>query len=89
MTATAKPMRIAIVLTGEDFICPPVTMPFSLKGHPPVDLVLFGAPSDDPASQVAALAGLRPEDFDLILDGEFLTTGKGSSTSLPAPSPAS
>ena len=69
-------MRIAIVLNGEAFVCPPVTLPFSLADHPPVDLVWFGAaPEAGTASQLEPLAGLRPEAFDLILDGEFLTTG--------------
>jgi PAS domain S-box-containing protein len=69
-------MRIAIVLNGEAFVCPPVTMPFSLKGHPPVDLVWFGAaPEADTASQLEPLPGLHPEGFDLILDGDFLTAG--------------
>jgi two-component system sensor kinase FixL len=76
MTAP-KPMRIAIVLNGEAFVCPPVTMPFSLADHPPVELVWFGvAPEAGSASQLEPLAGLQPEAFDLILDGEFLTTGR-------------
>ncbi len=37
---TPKPMRIAIVLNGEAFVCPPVTLPFSLADHPPVELIL-------------------------------------------------
>ena len=73
---TPKPMRIAIVLNGEAFVCPPVTMPFSLTDQPSVELVWFGAaPEAGAAPRLEPLAGLRPEAFDLILDGEFLTAG--------------
>jgi two-component system sensor kinase FixL len=77
MTATPKPIRIAIVLNGQEFICHPVTLPFSLEGYPPVDLVLYGAKPEAPASglTVNLLPDLHPEGFDLILDGQFLTAG--------------
>jgi two-component system sensor kinase FixL len=72
MTAT-KPLRIAIVLNGEPFSCPAITLPFSLEGLPPVDLVLYGATEATAGLPVEPLKELRPEDFDLILDGGFLT----------------
>ncbi len=77
MTAPLKPIRIAIVLDGQEFTCPEVVLPFSLEGYPPVDLVLYGskpAVSADPP--VNPLADLSREEFDLILDGEFLTAGR-------------
>ena len=43
MTATPKPIRIAIVLNGQEFICHAVMLPFSLEGYPPVEIVLFGS----------------------------------------------
>ncbi|MCL4501599.1 MAG: PAS domain S-box protein [Deltaproteobacteria bacterium] len=73
---TPKPMRIAIILNGEEFICPPVTLPFALEGHPPVELVWFGAaPEVGATTQAAPLTEMRAEDFDLILDAEFLAAG--------------
>ena len=42
MTTAPKPIRIAIVLNGQEFICHAVTLPFSLEGYPPVELVLYG-----------------------------------------------
>ncbi len=82
MTTTPKPIRIAIVLNGQEFICHPVTLPFSLEGYPPVDLVLYGAkPEALGGLSVNLLPDLHPEGFDLILDGQFMTAG------LPAFSP--
>ena len=77
MTATPKPIRIAIVLNGQEFICHAVMLPFSLEGYPPVELVLYGRQPETPASglTVAGLPDLHPEAFDLILDGQFLTAG--------------
>jgi two-component system, LuxR family, sensor kinase FixL len=73
---TTKPMRLAIVLNGEEFACPPVILPFSLEGQPPVDIVWFGGvPEAGSASQVEPLTALPGVDFDLILDGDFLTAG--------------
>jgi PAS domain S-box-containing protein len=68
-------MRIAIVLDGEEeFRCRPVTLPFSLAGYPPMDLVLYAAQPQAAAGQaVAPLPELPPGEFDLILDGQFLT----------------
>lgn len=75
-------MRIAIVLNGEEFACLPVTLPFSLEGYAPLELVLYGAtPGIDPTLKLNPLKDLQPEQFDLILDGRFLTSG------LPAFSP--
>ena len=77
MTTTPKPIRIAIVLNGQEFICHAVTLPFSLEGYPPVDLVLYGERPETPAPglTVNRLPDLPPEGFDLILDGQFLTAG--------------
>jgi two-component system sensor kinase FixL len=75
MTAT-KPIRIAIILNGEEFICHAVTLPFSLEGYPPVDLVLYGAkPEVAGGLQVSHLTELQPEAFDLVLDGQYITSG--------------
>jgi two-component system, LuxR family, sensor kinase FixL len=75
MTATPQPIRIAIVLNGQEFVCRAFMLPFSLEGYPPVDLVLYGRTSETPASglQVNLLPDLHPKEFDLILDGQFLT----------------
>jgi PAS domain S-box-containing protein len=82
MTGTLKPIRIAIVLNGQEFICHPVTLPFAVEDYPPVDLVLFSAHPEVPAGlPVLLLPELHPEAFDLILDGQFMTAG------LPAFSP--
>ncbi len=77
MTAAPKPIRIAIVLNGQEFVCHAVMLPFSLEGYPPVDLVLYGGKPETPAPglTVNLLPDLHPEAFDLILDGQFLTTG--------------
>ena len=77
MTATTKPIRIAIVLNGQEFICQPVALPFSLEGYPSVDIVLFGAQAEVAAGRlVHLLPELQPEAFDLVLDGQFLTAGQ-------------
>ncbi|MBM4300909.1 MAG: PAS domain S-box protein [Deltaproteobacteria bacterium] len=77
MTTEPKPIRIAIVLNGQEFICHAVTLPFSLEGYPPVDLVLYGRQPEAPAPglTVNPLPDLHPEGFDLILDGQFMTAG--------------
>jgi PAS domain S-box-containing protein len=77
MTIPPKPIRIAIVLNGQEFICQPVMLPFSLEGYPSVDLVLYGRQPEAPAPglTVNPLPDLSPEGFDLILDGQFLTAG--------------
>ena len=76
MTTAPKPIRIAIVLNGQEFICQAVTLPFSLEGYPPVDLVLYGTKPEVAAGcQVNPLPDLDPGAFDLILDGQFLTAG--------------
>jgi two-component system sensor kinase FixL len=68
-----KPIRIAIVLDGQEFICHAVMTPFSLEGYPPVELVLYGAnPQTLAGLEVKLLQELNPADFDLILDGQFL-----------------
>jgi two-component system sensor kinase FixL len=77
MATEPKPIRIAIVLNGQEFSCHTVLLPFSLEGYPPVDLVLYGRRPEAPAPglTVAGLPDLHPEAFDLVLDGQFLTTG--------------
>ena len=77
MTTEPKPIRIAIVLNGQEFVCHAVTLPFSLEGHPPVDMVLYGRQPEAPAPglTINRLPDLHPEGFDLILDGQFLTAG--------------
>jgi PAS domain S-box-containing protein len=76
MTATPKPIRIAIVLNGQEFVCHAVMLPFSLEGYPPVDLVLYGTKPEVAAGcQVNPIPDLDPEAFDLILDGQFMTAG--------------
>jgi two-component system sensor kinase FixL len=77
MTTAPKPIRIAIVLNGQEFVCHAVTLPFSLEGYPPVDLVFYGAkPEAAPGCQVNLLPDLDPGAFDLILDGQFMTAGR-------------
>jgi PAS domain S-box-containing protein len=77
MTATTKPMRIAIILNGENFLCPPITLPFSLEGSPPVEIVLFASTGGGAgALPLTPFKDLRPEHFDLVLDGQFLMAGR-------------
>jgi two-component system sensor kinase FixL len=77
MTAVSDPIRIAIVLNGQEFLCRAVTLPFSLEGYAPVELVLYGAGADLPAEvPVSPLEDLQPQEFDLILDGRFLLSGR-------------
>ncbi len=76
MTTIPKPIRIAIVLNGQEFVCHAVTLPFSVEGYPPVELVLYGSkPEVAPGCQVNPLPDLAPGAFDLILDGQFMTAG--------------
>ena len=76
MTTAPKPIRIAIVLNGQEFICHAVTLPFSVEGYPPVELVLYGTKPEVAAGcQVNSLPDLDPGAFDLILDGQFMTAG--------------
>jgi two-component system sensor kinase FixL len=76
MTAPHTPIRIAIVLNGQEFLCQPVNLPFSLEGYPPVDVVLFSHKPDVLAGKpVNTLSALEPEQFDLILDAQFITAG--------------
>ena len=42
MNTIGKPIRIAIVLDGQKFLCSPVSLPFSLEGYPPVEVILYG-----------------------------------------------
>ncbi len=77
MTAAAKSIRIAILLDREDFLCPPVTLPFSLEGYPPVEIVLYGSTPEVTAGlPVEPLPELPPEQFDLILDGQAVMAGQ-------------
>ncbi len=74
--AIPRPIRIAIIVDGEKFSCLPVTLPFSLEGYPPVEIELYGQKSAKPEGRtVSPLPELKPEQFDLVLDGEFLTAG--------------
>jgi two-component system, LuxR family, sensor kinase FixL len=76
MTTPPKPMRIAIILDGQEFICHAVTLPFSLEGYPEVELVLYGGKSQpQTGSEVEPLAELNPQEFDLVLDGRSLWAG--------------
>jgi two-component system sensor kinase FixL len=76
MATPPKPIRIAIVLDGQEFICHTVTAPFSLEGYPPMELVLYGSKLQPRADlEVKLLPELASEEFDLILDGQFLLTG--------------
>jgi PAS domain S-box-containing protein len=77
MTAAPKPIRIAIVLNGQEFTCHAVMLPFTLEGYPPVDLVLYGRrPEVAAGCQVNPLPDLDPKAFDLVLDGQFITAGR-------------
>ena len=76
MATTPKPIRIAIVLNGQEFICQAVILPFSLEGYPPLEIVWYGAaPEAPPGLPVRLLPDLHPGEFDLVLDGQFLTAG--------------
>jgi two-component system sensor kinase FixL len=76
MTTAPKPIRIAIVLNGQEFICHAITLPFSLEGYPPVELIVYGSkPEVAPSCQVNPLPDLDPGAFDLVLDGQFITAG--------------
>jgi len=66
MAQRSKPIRIAILLEGREFACPPVALPFSLEGYPPLELEVV---------PLEARAALQPGKYDLILDGQFLTQG--------------
>jgi two-component system sensor kinase FixL len=71
---TTKPIRVAIILNGEEFICHAVALPFSLEGYPPVDLVLYGAKPEVAGDlQINPLTELQPKAFDLVLDRQFIT----------------
>jgi PAS domain S-box-containing protein len=73
MATPPKPIRIAIVLDGQEFICHADTVPFSLEGYPPVELVLYGSkPQTVAGLEVKLLPDLHPDQFDLILDGHLL-----------------
>jgi two-component system, LuxR family, sensor kinase FixL len=76
MTAVSKPIRIAVIINGQDFRCRPVGLPFSVEGYPPVDILLYGTtPKTVAGMPVNHLADLHPDQFDLILDAQFLTAG--------------
>jgi two-component system sensor kinase FixL len=73
MTTPPKPIRIAIILDGQEFACHAVVVPFSLEGYPPVDLVLYAAkPQTQPGLEVKLLPDLHPDQFDLVLDSRVL-----------------
>jgi two-component system sensor kinase FixL len=76
MTTPPNPIRIAIVLDGQEFICHAVTLPFSLEGFPPLELVLYGRKSQTQDDlEVKRLPELNPQEFDLVLDGKLLLGG--------------
>ncbi len=76
MTTAAKPTRIAIVLDGQEFQCRPISLPFSLEGYPPVEIVLYGTTPEVMAGMpVNPLEDMHPDQFDLILDAQFLAAG--------------
>jgi PAS domain S-box-containing protein len=82
MTIPPKPIRIAIVLDGQEFICHAVMVPFSLEGYPPVELVLYGTKIQTQAGfEMKLLPDLDAEEFDLILDNNVLLTGMGGFSS--------
>ena len=69
MPSSPAPIRIALVVKGQDFLDQEELLPFSLEGYPPVEIVLYGARTDIPADgQVHLVGELQPEQFDLILD---------------------
>ncbi len=67
MSDIATPLRIAIITDqDQDLACRAVSLPFSLEGYPPLEIELFSvAPAGAAGGPVA---GLKPEDFDIILD---------------------
>ena len=89
MTSAPEPIRIAIILNGQEFTCQEVVLPFTLEGYPPLDLVLYATdPEAHADSQVHPLSDLVREQFDLILDSRSLTSGLASAQSehlVPAP----
>ena len=76
MTDAPKPIRIAIVVNGQEFLCQAAVLPFSLEGYPPVEIGLYSPEPQTFAGQSPhPLPDLHPDEFDLILDGQFLTAG--------------
>jgi two-component system, LuxR family, sensor kinase FixL len=77
MTTAPRPIRIAIILNGQEFVCQAVTLPFSVEGYPPVEVMVYGAkPGAAAGTRVNPLPDLDPGAFDLILDGQFMTAGR-------------
>jgi PAS domain S-box-containing protein len=66
MTEVPKPLRIAVLVDREEAVCPEVTRPFPLEDYPPLQVEFFPVLPGKPG------APLRPEDFDLVLDGQDL-----------------
>ncbi len=86
MTTAPNRIRIAIVFEDREFHCQPVGLPFSMAGHPPVDIVLFGAKPEAMAGiPMTPLPEMQPEGFDLVLDGELMTAGRPGFTPGQAP----
>jgi len=76
MTSTQKSFRIAIIVDGEKFACRPVSRPFALEGYPPLEIQLFAQTLAGQEEQpVAALPELKPQEFDLVLDGTAIFPG--------------
>ncbi len=77
MPDTARPIRIAIILDGQEFTCREELLPFSLEGYPPLDLILYAShPEAQPEEDVHPLSELDRERVDLILDSQFLAAGR-------------
>ena len=67
MTSSPAPIRIALVVKGQDFLGQEELLPFSLEGYPPVEIVLYGTRTDIPA------------DGQVILSASCSRTGSTSS----------
>lgn len=76
MPDASQPLRIAIILNGEELRCRPVTLPFSLQGYPPVDIEFFSTSPEAPGEVIIRpLSEMEPEGFDLILDSPAAASG--------------
>jgi two-component system sensor kinase FixL len=89
MAKEQKLFRIAVIVDGEKFACRPVSRPFSLEGYPSLEVQLFAAAHGVMEGQsMGALPELRPQDFDLILDGPSLFPGTAGQENLVSGPPA-
>ncbi len=79
MPSSPAPIRIALVVKGQDFLDQEELLPFSLEGYPPVEIVLYGTRTDIPADgQVHLVGELQPDRFDLILDSRGRLAGQAA-----------